>query len=107
MVLADTSIWIDHLHKTDLQLANALESGSVCIHEAVIGEVACGTLKGRKDILEQMSRLPRLLVADFHECMTLIDEWRLSGRGLGWVDIQLLASCRIDNVELWTRDGRC
>lgn len=104
MVLADTSVWIEHFRRSDPRLANALVLGQVSIHPIVIGELATGNLKNRARVLTDLQALPRIREATFEECLHLIEVQKLSGKGLGWNDVQLLASARIEGLPLWTLD---
>jgi predicted nucleic acid-binding protein len=104
MILVDTSIWIDHFNKADKELANLLQSGRVCIHPFIIGELACGNISNRTEILNLLNALPRLEPVFENEIYTLIENKKLYGIGLGFIDVHLLASALIDNVKLWTRD---
>lgn len=105
-LLVDTSVWIDHFHKSEPLLYDMLMSAQVYSHVAVIGELACGSLSRRDDVLESLKRLPRFPMASFDEAMELIRQKRLWGRGLSWVDCQILASCLSTTGHLWTRDRR-
>ena len=105
MILVDTSVWVDHLRLGDDRLASLLEACEVATHPLVIGELAVGTLAERDVILDLMGRLPRLPVADAGEVLALIASRDLHGRGLGIVDVHLLASVLlVPGTELWTRD---
>lgn len=107
MILVDTSVWIDHLHKSVTELAELLESGLVLTHPFVIGELACGQMKCREEFLALLRVLPASLVATSEEVITLIQSQRLMGRGLGIVDVHLLASAILTpECRLWTRDRR-
>lgn len=104
-VLVDTSIWIDHFHGLSSQpFQKLLLAGEVCSHTIVIGELACGSLKRRGEVLELLQKLPQLQDADFAETLMLIEEQKLYGCGLGWMDAQLLSCCLIEQVKLWSRD---
>ncbi|MGE3309787.1 MAG: type II toxin-antitoxin system VapC family toxin [Limisphaerales bacterium] len=103
-VLVDTSIWIDHFRRRDPHLAELLAAGRVVSHSAVIGELACGTLRERERVLRDLQCLPTLSHARVEEALHLVERSRLWGRGLGWTDILLLASCRLGGAALWTRD---
>jgi predicted nucleic acid-binding protein len=105
-MLVDTSVWIDHFRRSDAALVAALDRGDVHCHEFVIGELACGTLPRRDEVLALIRTLPRVPVAVHEETMTLVAERRLWSRGLGWVDVSLLAAAVIAGVRLWTRDRR-
>lgn len=105
MILVDTSVWIDHLHRTIPALVEALENEDVLIHPFVIGEIACGELKKRREFLDLLMALPSAVVATDEETLKLIDERRLMGKGLGYVDVHLIASVLLtDRAELWSRD---
>lgn len=107
MILADTSIWIDHLRGTDDRLGELLDAGEVYTHSFVIGEFACGNLHNRNEVLGLMQRLPHAPVASQDEVLFFIDNNKLMGRGLGFVDMHLLASTALSNsVRLWSRDKR-
>jgi len=104
VILVDTSVWIDHFRRGDARLASLLESGQVWCHDFVVGELACGQLKRRTEILSYLNNLPRAATAEHGEVLELVDRRRLSGGGLGWIDVHLLAAALIDRLPLWTRD---
>ena len=105
MILADTSVWIDHLRRGNGALAAALESDAVMTHPFVIGELACGTMKNRLEILAHLEQLPSCTVASQDEAMGFIERHRLIGKGLGYIDVHLLASALLEgNVSVLTRD---
>jgi hypothetical protein len=107
LILADTSVWVDHLRRGDTRLAEALDRGAVVMHLFVIGEIACGSLSDRVSILELLHDLPRAVVANSDEVLGFIDRHELHGRGIGYVDVHLLASTALtDGAKLWTRDRR-
>ncbi len=106
MVLVDTSIWINHLRDGDRHLEKLLFDGDVLCHPHIIGELACGNLKNRKEIIELFQSLPVSPVVGFQEFLYFIEQNNLSGRGIGFVDIQLLASAQLGQVPLWTADKR-
>jgi predicted nucleic acid-binding protein len=107
MILVDTSVWIDHLHAADAALARQLEVDQVVTHPFVIAELAAGSLARRGAVIAALSGLRRLPMAAHAEVMALIKANRLGGRGLGVVDLHLLAACRLSpGVRLWTRDER-
>jgi predicted nucleic acid-binding protein len=103
-VLVDTSVWIDHLHAGIPGLAAILEQDEVVVHPWVLGELACGSLKRRDAILSDLASLPSAPEAASSECLTLLSQRSLHGKGLSWVDVQLLASCLLGGHRLWTRD---
>lgn len=104
MILVDTSVWVDHLRKGDRRLESLLDEGSVLCHPFVIGELACGTMKNRDEILSLLKALPRTTVASHEEALRLVSERKLYGKGLGWVDVHLLASALLSQSPLWTKD---
>ena len=85
-------------------MADLLNRASVLSHPLVIGELACGSLQNRDEILGLLSALPMALVAEHDEVLRLLDDERLYGRGLGWVGVHLLASARLTVCALWTLD---
>ena len=105
MLLADTSIWVNHFRKGDGRLATRLTEGGVLIHPFVIGELACGRLKPRGEILEHLGGLPRAVTVSEEEALAFIEAHALMGSGLGYVDVHLLASARLSGVRLWTADS--
>jgi predicted nucleic acid-binding protein len=107
LILADTSVWVDHLRRGDDTLADALDRGIVVMHVFVIGEIACGTLTDRASVLELLHDLPRATVASSDEVLGFIERHQLHGRGIGYVDVHLLASTALTvGAKLWTQDKR-
>ncbi|HEU4886334.1 MAG TPA: type II toxin-antitoxin system VapC family toxin [Thermoanaerobaculia bacterium] len=107
MILVDTSVWIDHLHKGVPELAELLERGEVLVHPFVIGELACGNLKDRGEVLGLLAALPPAVVAGDDETLLFIENRKLMAKGLGYIDAHLLASVTLtDDAQLWTRDKR-
>lgn len=107
MILVDTSVWIDHLRSSDEQLANLLVAGQVAIHPMVMGELACGNLKNRAQVMGLLHNLPVVSEASHKEALYCLEQHALMGRGIGFVDLHLLASVLLTpNTLLWTRDRR-
>ena len=107
MILVDTSVWIDHLHKTNDTLVSALEHEQVLVHPFVIGELACGRLSNRSEVLRLLQTLPSATIASDAEALELIERHQLSGKGVGYFDVHLLASVLLTaGTQLWTRDKR-
>ena len=106
MILVDTSVWVDHLRNGLPLLANLLQEGEVLIHPWVIGEIACGNLRNRNQILELLQGLPAAVVASDSEVLLLIERSNLMGRGIGYVDAHLLAAAKLSRSGLWTQDRR-
>jgi len=107
MILVDTSVWIDHLRDGDDELASLLEAMQVLGHPFVVGEMACGNLANRAEVLKLMGDLPQATAASDPEVLYFIDRHRLMGRGIGYVDAHLLAALVLNPpARLWTRDRR-
>lgn len=106
MILVDTSVWIDHFRAADARLTNLLLDGQVLCHALVAGELACGNLRRRAEVLALLAALPQILTLASEDVIRFIDAHRLMGRGLGWVDVHLLASAYTARERLWTRDRR-
>jgi len=107
VILVDTSVWIDHLRRHNKTLAQLLRAGMVLTHPFVIGELALGDLRQREVVLTALSDLPCAGVATEPEVLHFIDQYALFGRGVGYLDVHLLAAVRLTpGVELWTNDKR-
>lgn len=104
MVLVDTSVWVDHFREGLPVLEQLLNEGEVVIHPFIIGELACGGLKNREEILSLLHSLPTSTVIESDEYLTFIEAQRLIGKGIGFVDIHLLASALLESNFLWTFD---
>lgn len=105
-MLVDTSVWVDHFRRGNPALARRLNSAEVWCHPFVIGELACGNLSRRKEILGLLSSLPQAFLADHGETISFVEANALSGKGIGWVDAHLLASARLTGISIWTLDRR-
>ncbi len=105
-MLVDTSVWVDHLRSGDPALSAALEAGQVDMHPFVVGELACGSLKARAELLGLLQALPQTRVATDKEVLFFIDAHALMGRGIGYVDMHLLAAAQLGAQRLWTRNKR-
>jgi len=106
MVLVDTSVWVDHFRQGIPLLEDILSSGQATTHQFIIGELACGNLKNRTQILNLFSDLPSLKTATHEEALHFIEIHSLSGAGIGWIDVHLLASAILSHTPLWTRDKK-
>ncbi|HMO49225.1 MAG TPA: type II toxin-antitoxin system VapC family toxin [Rubrivivax sp.] len=107
MILVDSSIWIDHIRRADAELRRLLAADEVLSHPFVIGELACGHLRGRAAFLSQMQALPLAVASTHDEARALIERHALAGRGIGWVDVHLLAATLLtQSCALWSRDKR-
>jgi predicted nucleic acid-binding protein len=107
IVLADTSIWIDHLDKGSLLLGQLLQSDVLVMHPAVIGEISLGNIKNRRGVLSSLRRITGAVVAMDTEVLTLIEVQDLAGSGIGYIDAHLIAATLMTpHCKLWTRDKR-
>jgi predicted nucleic acid-binding protein len=107
VILADTSVWVDHLRAGDKALATLLDAGMVLAHPFVIGELALGNLRQREIVLKALADLPHASVATDAEVLHFIERHALSGRGIGYIDAHLLAAVKLTaGTELWTNDKR-
>lgn len=107
MILVDTSVWVEHLRSGNPSLAAELHAGNVLTHPFVIGEIACGTLRNRREVLDLLGRLPSAPTASHAEALEFLERRALMGRGIGFIDLHLLASAALAApARLWTRDKR-
>lgn len=106
MVLVDTSVWVNHLRDGDQHLEKLLFDGDVVCHSLIIGELACGNIKNRKEIILLLQSLPTTPHVEFQEFLYFIEQNQLYGKGVGFVDIHLLASAQLGQIPLWTTDRR-
>jgi predicted nucleic acid-binding protein len=107
VILVDTSVWIDHLHKAVPLLVDGLETEEVATHPFLIGEIACGEIARRQEVLALLSTLPSSTLATDEEALRFIESHRLMGKGIGYIDAHLLASVMLTGgATLWTRDKR-
>ena len=107
MILADTSVWVDHLRRHDPRFAQLLDDGEIVAHPFVIGELALGYLEPRDRILRDLNDMPQCVVASHQEVLHFINQRRLFGYGIGYVDAHLLAAIELTaGAALWTRDKR-
>lgn len=104
MVLVDTSVWVSHLRRGSGRLQSLLDSGAVVCHPFIIGELACGQLKNREEILALLQALPGAVQAEHDEVLRLIEDEKLMGTGLGYIDVHLLAAALLTGASLWTLD---
>lgn len=106
MILVDTSVWVEHLRSGTIGLETLLNDGHVACHPFIIGELACGNLKNRTEILTFLQDIPLAIRADDDEVRQFIEDHRLMGKGLGYIDIHLLMSALLTGIPLWTLDKR-
>ncbi len=107
MILVDTSVWVDHLRLADARLAALLARGVVAMHPMIIGELACGNLRNRSELISLWRGLRSITQATHDEALYFLEQNRLMGKGIGWVDVHLLAAVALRrDTLLWTRDKR-
>jgi predicted nucleic acid-binding protein len=106
MVLVDTSVWVSHFRDGNDELANLLNDGRVLCHPLIVGELACGNLKDRAVILSYLQLLPMSIEAEHDEVLSFIEDNRLMGKGMGYVDAHLIASAVLTGVPIWTLDKK-
>jgi len=107
LILVDTSIWVDHFRRNDARLTHYLDNSVVSTHPFVIGEIAVGNLQNRDEILLLLGALPMAVIASHGEALTFISNLSLAGRGLGYIDVHLLAAVSLTpQTALWSKDKR-
>lgn len=106
MVLVDTSVWVDHLRNGNNQLIGLLSEGDVLCHPFIVGELACGSIKNRKEILSLLQSLPMAVQASHQEVLGFIENKKLQGKGVGYIDVHLLASTFLSNSIFWSLDKK-
>ena len=107
MILADTSIWVDHLRFGDKDMRELLNRGQIVIHPFVVAELALGSIKDRAKTLALLDLLPQARIAQLNELRLTIESRRLYSVGIGFTDAHLIASVLIDSPTLlWARDKK-
>mgnify|MGYP001814858257 CR=1 FL=1 len=107
MILVDTSVWVNHLRSSNPVLTKLLNNNQVLMHPMIIGELACGNLNNRALLLELWNNLSFCAASTDKEALYFLEHYNLSGRGIGYIDIHLLASTAfVPGAKLWTNDKR-
>ena len=104
MILVDTSVWVSYLRAGNSKFEQLLNDGEAACHPFIIGELACGNIKNRTEILSLLCALPKVNLLDNEEVLLFIEKNNLMGKGLGLIDIHLLASAILSEAGLWTLD---
>jgi predicted nucleic acid-binding protein len=104
MILADTSVWVDHFRRGSAQFGRQLENGEIAMHTVVLGELATGNLRRRSETLAALQQLPYAREGRLDECLAYLEAHPLYGRGLGWNDIQLLVAAELNHMLIWSLD---
>ena len=106
MILADTSVWVQHFRRGVPDFTVALQNGQISVHPVVLGELASGNPARRAQTLSALRTLPRAKAGAAEECLDFIEAHKLYGRGIGWNDVQLLVAARLSGHPLWSFDAR-
>jgi len=107
VILVDTSVWVDHLRAGRRDLEAELERSAVLIHPLILGEIALGNLARRDEVLGLLAGLPTAVVGTTSEVLAFIEQYRLYGLGIGYVDVHLLVATALTaDARLWTLDRR-
>ena len=106
MILVDTSVWVSHLRHGNSRLQKLLEESRVASHPFIIGELACGNIRNRTEIISLMQSLPMLDAVEHEELLLFIEHNKMMGTGLGFVDVHLLAAAMLAGIPLWTQDKK-
>jgi hypothetical protein len=109
MVLVDTSVWIRFLanrapYATGLDAL--LDRDEVAGHELVYGELLIGDRGGRVKLLSSYEQMHQVSTIPHRDVVAFVRDRDLYGRGVGWVDVHLLASAIVGRMQLWTVDPR-
>ena len=106
MILADTSIWVDHLRNRNPEMERLLGGGQIMMHPFIVAEISLGSLHNRQKMLDDLEALLEVNVAALNEVRHMIESHTLYSKGIGLTDAHLLASCLMTlGTQLWTRDG--
>ena len=107
MILADTSVWIDYFRLADADFGRLLLSSKVLGHPHIVGEIALGGVRPRSSEMRLLMELPSATLASDEDVLRLIDQEKIAGSGVGYVDCHLLASARLTpGAKLWTHDRK-
>jgi len=109
MVLVDTSVWIRFLANRApyaIELDRLLGLDEVTGHELVYGELLIGDRGGRGKLLAAYEHMHQASVVPHPDVVAFVRHRNLHGRGVGWIDIHLLASAIVGRLQLWTADPR-
>ena len=105
-ILVDTSVWVDFLAAREPVFKKYLQENNVWVHPFVIGEIATGSIKNRVEILNLMQSLPTLEILEHDEVMYFLEQHQFYAKGIGWVDLHLLAASMLFSKPIWTKDKR-
>jgi predicted nucleic acid-binding protein len=106
MVLVGTSVWVRHLREGDSHLEHLPGDGQVMCHPYIVGELACGNMKNRREVLSLLQLLPMAAQARHEEILHFIELNHLMGKGLGYIDVHLASSAILTGVPMWSYDEK-
>ena len=106
MILVDTSVWVNHFRSSNHRLCELLSDGQVVTHPFILGELACGNLRNRDEILSLLQSLPMAPTITIDEFLYFVEQNQLMSKGIGFVDVHLLASAKLAAIPLWTLDRK-
>ncbi len=104
MILVDTSVWVSHFRDGEPELEKLLGNAEVMCHPFIVGELACGSIRNRSEILSLLQALPMASQAEHEEVLRFIKKSKLIGKGLGYIDVHLIASAALSAAPIWTLD---
>ncbi|MBN1290120.1 MAG: PIN domain-containing protein [Actinobacteria bacterium] len=104
MVLVDTSVWVSFLREGNYTLETLLNNGEVMCHPFIVGELACGNIQNRPEILYMLQLLPKAAEATHEEVLLFIESNKVAGKGVGYIDVHLCASALLSDAKIWTLD---
>jgi predicted nucleic acid-binding protein len=106
MILADTSIWVDHLRNRNPEVERLLGGGQIVMHPFIVAEISLGSLHNRRKRLDDLEALLQVKVAALNEVRHMIESHSHFSKGIGLTDAHLIASCLMTpGTQLWTRDS--
>jgi hypothetical protein len=104
--VGERACWVEHLRRGHAGLAARLVDAQVATHPFIIGELACGHLRNRREVLDHLGALVQAELAHQDEVLVFVERQKLMGAGPGWVDVHLLASAVLSGMPAWTLDGQ-
>jgi hypothetical protein len=106
MILADTSVWVDHLRNRNPEMERLLGGGQIVMHPFIVAEISLGSLHNRQKTLDDLEALLEVTVATLSEVRHMIESHSLFSKGIGLTGAHLIASCLMTpGTQLWTRDS--
>lgn len=104
MIIADTSVWINHFSRIDKDLVELMQKEVIVMHGLVLLELSCGNINDRNRILGDLKLIPSIEPISLAETSNFIEDYSLYGLGLGFVDMNILATCKKNNLYVYTHD---